>query len=49
MIEFQKYHACGNNFIIINDQKHINDDWWFTAKEALEYGICDEITKELIY
>ncbi|MBE6148292.1 MAG: hypothetical protein E7167_02085 [Firmicutes bacterium] len=30
-------------------EKHINDDWWFTAKEALEYGICDEITKELIY
>ena len=30
-------------------EKHINDDWWFTAEEALEYGICDEITKELIY
>ena len=30
-------------------EKHINDDWWFTAEEALKYGICDEITKELIY
>lgn len=30
-------------------EKHINDDWWFTAEEALEHGICDEITKELIY
>jgi ATP-dependent Clp protease protease subunit len=30
-------------------EKHINDDWWFTAEEALEYGICDEIAKELIY
>lgn len=30
-------------------EKHINDDWWFTAEEALEYSICDEITKELIY
>jgi ATP-dependent Clp protease protease subunit len=30
-------------------EKHINDDWWFTAEEALEYGICDKITKELIY
>lgn len=30
-------------------EKHINDDWWFTAKEALEYGICDEIATELVY
>lgn len=30
-------------------EKHINDDWWFTAEEALEYGICDEIAEELIY
>lgn len=30
-------------------EKHINDDWWFTAKEALEYGICDELATELIY
>ena len=29
-------------------ERHIKDDWWFTAKEALEYGICDEISKELI-
>jgi ATP-dependent Clp protease protease subunit len=29
-------------------EKHIKDDWWFTADEALEYGICDEISKELI-
>jgi ATP-dependent Clp protease protease subunit len=29
-------------------EKHIKDDWWFTAEEALEYGICDEISKELI-
>ena len=29
-------------------EKHIKDDWWFTAEEALEYGICDEIAKELI-
>ena len=30
-------------------EKHINDDWWFTADEALEYGICDEILTELLY
>lgn len=30
-------------------EKHINDDWWFTAGEALIYGICDEIATELIY
>lgn len=29
-------------------EKHIKDDWWFTADEALEYGICDEISKELM-
>lgn len=29
-------------------QEHIKDDWWLTAEEALELGICDEIAKELI-
>lgn len=29
-------------------EKHIKDDWWFTAPEALEYGICDEISEGLI-
>lgn len=29
-------------------EKHIKDDWWFTANEALKYGICDEICEELI-
>lgn len=29
-------------------EKHIKDDWWFTSKEALEYGICDEISTKLI-
>lgn len=29
-------------------EKHIKDDWWFTAEEAKEYGICDVITKQLI-
>lgn len=28
--------------------KHIKDDWWFTAEEALEFGICDKICEELI-
>lgn len=27
---------------------HIKDDWWLTAKEALDLGVCDEISKELI-
>lgn len=30
-------------------EKHINDDWWIDAAEALELGICDEIINELIY
>ena len=37
---------------ITNEQyeKHINDDWWIDATEALELGICDEIIiDELIY
>lgn len=29
-------------------KEHIKDDWWFTAEEALQYGICDEIAKEFI-
>ena len=29
-------------------EKHIKDDWWFTSEEALEYGICDEISTKLI-
>ena len=29
-------------------ERHIKDDWWFTAEEALEYGICDVITDQLI-
>lgn len=28
--------------------RHIKDDWWLTAEEAFEYGIVDEIIKELI-
>lgn len=24
-------------------QKHVKDDWWFTADEAVMYGIADEI------
>lgn len=27
-------------------QEHIKDDWWFTAEEALKYGICDVIIGE---
>lgn len=27
-------------------QEHIKDDWWFTAEEALKYGICDVIVGE---
>ena len=29
-------------------EKHIKDDWWLTAQEAVEYGIADEILTELI-
>ena len=29
-------------------ERHIKDDWWFTSEEALEYGICDVISEELI-
>ena len=29
-------------------EKHIKDDWWLTAEEAVKYGIADEILKELI-
>ena len=28
--------------------EHQKDDWWFFAEEALEKGICDEISTELI-
>lgn len=29
-------------------EKHIKDDWWLTAEEAVQYGIADEILTELI-
>ena len=29
-------------------EKHIKDDWWLTAEEAVKYGIADEILTELI-
>jgi ATP-dependent Clp protease protease subunit len=29
-------------------QEHIKDDWWFTAKEAIEVGICDTITDHFV-
>lgn len=29
-------------------EKHIKDDWWFTAEEAVANGIADEISTELI-
>lgn len=28
--------------------EHKKDDWWLTADEALELGICDEIAKEFV-
>lgn len=28
--------------------QHVKDDWWFTSKEAIEFGICDEIAEALI-
>lgn len=29
-------------------ERHIKDDWWLFAEEALELGICDSISKEFI-
>lgn len=29
-------------------KEHKKDDWWFTAKEAKEYGICDTISEEFV-
>lgn len=29
-------------------EKHIKDDWWLTAEEAVKYGIADEILTEFI-
>ena len=29
-------------------EKHIKDDWWLTAEEAVSFGIADEILTELI-
>lgn len=29
-------------------KEHIKDDWWMTAEEALELGVCDEIAKEFV-
>lgn len=38
-----------NSFITEEEyEKHIKDDWWLTAEEAVKYGIADEILTELI-
>lgn len=29
-------------------EKHIKDDWWLTAEEAVQFGIADEILTELV-
>lgn len=29
-------------------EDHIKDDWWISANQALELGICDEIATELV-
>ena len=29
-------------------EKHVKDDWWLFADEAMEYGICDEIVTKII-
>ena len=29
-------------------EKHIKDDWWLTAEEAVQFGIADKILTELI-
>ena len=39
------------NFSNITEElykEHKKDDWWLTAKEALELGVCDEISEEFI-
>ena len=49
--ELDKLKSIVLKYTKISDEeyeKHIKDDWWFTADEALKYGICDEISKELI-
>lgn len=39
-----------NNTAITKEQyqEHIKDDWWLTAEEAIEVGICDEITDHFV-
>ena len=38
MIQFQKYHACGNNFIIINNLNYPNDDYTKLAQSMCNYN-----------
>lgn len=41
-----KQHTLENSKITDEQyEDHSKDDWWFTAEEALEYGIFDEIIK----
>ena len=39
-----------NNTNISNElyEEKKRDDWWLTAEEALELGVCDEIVKEFV-
>ena len=29
-------------------ERHVKDDWWFLAEDAIEYGVCDGIVTDLI-
>lgn len=49
LLKMSQEHTLKNTKISSSDyEKHQKDDWWFTAEEAIKYGICDEIAKELI-
>lgn len=49
LLELSRKHILSSTEITAEDyEQHQKDDWWFTADEALKYGICDEIAKELL-
>ena len=49
LLDMAKEHILETTKITPEDyEKHQKDDWWFTASEALKYGICDKIAEELL-
>lgn len=49
LLEVTKENILSHTKLTVEQYEKVKkDDWWLTAQEALEYGMCDEIATELM-